>query len=319
MLASAISKDYKDWSDLEMGLARFVSTLHLNEVDNFIESKVRLEDALAAYLQRQEKRLFYSEVNRVAQAFRRRVLDAHKNLNVEWAEEFENIRQRTKAGIKYQFVTFNYTEVLDNLIALCNSAFSNFSTRSIGPITYTDSIVTPLHIHGTLSQDLILGIDSIAQINDVELRSNEQLLNCFVKTKMNKELGEKRAERFVQMLEQSQYVYLYGLSWGDSDQTWWKKLIEWLISAPENRLVLCAYVDGYVSGSAAKKLRIINEKKKYFANQGDCDNDTFEKIKDRIQVIINSDIFDIKEIQVKPDETDGELTEKQRKELAGVV
>lgn len=216
-------------------------------------------------------------------------------------------------------MTFNYTELLDKLVELCNKKYSPFSSHIVGPNTYQDTVHSPLHIHGTLSQDLILGIDAIEQLSDIELHSNEQLLRCFVKTQMNKELGERRTENLKKMIAQSRYILLYGLSWGDSDQTWWKELIEWLISAPENRLVLCAYVDGYVSGSAAKKLRIINEKKKYFACQGGCDNDTFEEIKDRIQVIINPNLFDIKEIQVKPDELDGELSEKQHKELAGVV
>lgn len=319
MLAGAISKDYKNWSDLEMGLAKFVDSLSTRWVDEFIESKVRLEDGLVDYLKRQENRVLFNDEARVAEAFRKKILNFYECLNAEWREEYRAVRQKANAAIQYQFVTFNYTELLDKLVELCNKKYSPFSSHIVGPNTYQDTVHSPLHIHGTLSQDLILGIDAIEQLSDIELHSNEQLLRCFVKTQMNKELGERRTENLKKMIAQSRYILLYGLSWGDSDQTWWKELIEWLISAPENRLVLCAYVDGYVSGSAAKKLRIINEKKKYFACQGGCDNDTFEEIKDRIQVIINPNLFDIKEIQVKPDELDGELSEKQHKELAGVV
>ena len=301
MLARAIGKDYKNWSDLEMGLADYVNSLDIRQIDEFIESKVCLEDGLVEYLKKQEERVLFADETRVAEMFRSKVLNFCEDLNAEWREEYKEVRKKANSAIQYQFVTFNYTEVLDKLVELCTRKYSPFSSHTAGSTTYQDTILSPLHIHGTLSEDLILGIDSIEQLSSLELRRNEQLVSCFVKTQMNKELGEHRIERFKKIIEQSQYIVLYGLSCGDSDKTWWKYLIEWLKSAPEKRLVFCVYIDGYVSGSAAKKLRIINEKKKIFASQGDCDNDTFEAIKERIQVVINSKLFSIKGIQVNPE------------------
>ena len=319
MLARAIGKDYKNWSDLEMGLADYVNSLDIRQIDEFIESKVCLEDGLVEYLEKQEERVLFADETRVAEMFRSKVLNFCEDLNAEWREEYKEVRKKANSAIQYQFVTFNYTEVLDKLVELCTRKYSPFSSHTAGSTTYQDTILSPLHIHGTLSEDLILGIDSIEQLSSLELRRNEQLVSCFVKTQMNKELGEHRIERFKKIIEQSQYIVLYGLSCGDSDKTWWKYLIEWLKSAPEKRLVFCVYIDGYVSGSAAKKLRIINEKKKIFASQGDCDNDAFEAIKERIQVVINSKLFSIKGIQVNPEKQDDEQMKMQLKELAGVV
>lgn len=321
MILNSIKEDkgYKNWSDLEMGLAKFVNTLDVNQVDDFIKSKVRLEDNLVEYLVRQESKLVFDDDVRVAEAFRKQILNFYQSLNAGWKTEYETVVGKETSAINYQFVTFNYTGVLDRLVRLCKKQYNPFSSHIVKPTTFSDMIKLPLHIHGTLSEDMILGVDSIEQIGKAELRNNEQLLTCFVKTYMNKALGEYRTETFKKMIEASRYIYLYGLSWGESDQTWWKILIEWLRSAPDNRLILCAYVKGYRAGSATKKLWTYNQKKKYFANQGLCDDKVFEEIKDRIQVIINSDLFNIKGIQVKHDELDGELSEKQHKELAGVV
>lgn len=301
MIVKSIKSNYENWSDLEMGLAQFVNNLSAKQVDCFIESKIRLEDALVSYLKAQENRLVFIDKSRVADAFRKCIKDFYKELNSEWKEEYETFLKKTNSAIHYEFVTFNYTEVLDKLIDLCKNKYSPFLSHVSMQTNYSDYISGPLHIHGTLSEDLILGIDSLEQLSNVELRNNEQLLNCFVKTRMNKELGERRTEQLEKIIKNSRYIFLYGLSCGDSDQTWWKCLIEWLKSSPENRLIICAFDKKYTGGSAAKKLRFVNARKDYFAVQGMCDKNLYSEIKNRIQIVINSKIFQIEEIQVTND------------------
>lgn len=319
MIASQIDGSYGKWSDLEMGLADFVNTLEPNQIKEFVASKVYLEEELVKYLKIQEARLLLPDQAKAAGVFRQRVLTFYKELNSEWQDEYITVLQKANGSLIYQFVDFNYTNTLDRLVELCQKRYDPFSSHRVGGSNYTDTIRCPLHIHGTLTKDLILGIDSIEQIQNLSIRRERYLANYFVKSQMNQALGEKRTERFKKMIDQSQYIYLYGLSCGDSDQLWWKYIIQWLQKHPLNRLIICVYKAEYASGSAARKLQIADEQRSFFLNQGMCDANLYENIKDKIHIIINSQIFSLDCVQVMPEKSEENGNCEIQEELVGAV
>ncbi|BFJ84530.1 hypothetical protein Ruko_09470 [Ruthenibacterium sp. TH_2024_36131] len=320
MLVKQIKSNYENWADLEMGLAKLASNLKSNQIEEFLQSKERMEDALIEYLRRQENRIEFSE-ELSAESFKSSVVSFYNILNTQWQEEYQNLRRSLKESITYQFVNFNYTNTLDRLVTLCKNKYKPLSNRVIAQTTYPDTIREPLHIHGTLKDNLILGIDSVDQINNFENRNNPELSAYLVKSNINKALGEKRMERFCNMIDKSRYLFLYGLSWGDSDQTWWKYIINWLSKNPNNRLILCAYAKGVVPISASKKLRIADKKRSFFVKQGLGDEDVYQQIEDRIQVIINPNIFSLDgthtHAETKPSNTN--VVTLSEKELVGAM
>lgn len=298
MIVKKIKGDYENWSDLEMGLARMASNLDDEQIEEFLRSKEKMEDALITYLRAQEERVSFSE-GVAAEHFRAQILSFYKKLNMEWSEEYQALMRNSKEGVTYQFVNFNYTNILDSLISLCQNRYNPFSNHTIGLTTYSDVIRAPLHIHGTLRGDLILGIDSMKQIDNLDHRRNPELAAYLVKSDINKALGEKRMERLYNMIDKSRYLVLYGLSWGSSDQTWWKYIMKWLLKDAHNRLILCTHVKGAAPVSGARKVRLANQSRLFFSQQGLCDKDSVQQAKDRIHVLINSDIFSTNGISVR--------------------
>lgn len=160
-----------------------------------------------------------------------------------------------------------YTSTLDRLIALCQQRLDPFSTHVGGSTRFSDLIDNPLHIHGTLSSSLILGVDAEAQIKNLEMRKDADILNYFVKPSINKASGEKRTEACKKIIDQSQYICLYGLSCGDTDQIWWKYILEWLKRGSGNRLVIYMYSNKSRSPSAGRELRMIDQIKYFFKSR----------------------------------------------------
>ncbi len=269
-LATEIKADYPKWSDLEMGLADFAASLKDSEISSFLNSKEKMEDALVTYLKGQEARLKFSSESVVADSFKAKTINFYKELNMEWRLEYESLSRNLKEPIVYQFVNFNYTNTLSRLIELCKSRFSPFSSHTTAHTTYADEIKMPLHIHGTLNGDLILGINSMNQLGDSSNSKNPELATYLVKSNLNKALGERRIDDFCNIINRSRYLLLYGLSWGDSDQTWWEYIMKWLLTSPQNRLILCRYIEGGKPVSATKKCGLLMMRAISFQLKGDA-------------------------------------------------
>lgn len=113
-------------------------------------------------------------------------------------------------------------------------------------------------------------------------------------------MGELNISKAKTMINSSCYVCIYGLSIGDTDNYWWSYLIEWLLKDTKHRLVLFVYNHTIIQSSAQEKLRCSNSNKnKIISKNYEIDEETKNKIRDRIIVIQNSKIFDFENIDIK--------------------
>ena len=87
-------------------------------------------------------------------------------------------------------MSFNYTSVLDKCLDITKPNIENFDSRNKKPGQYhvTDKIKKIIHIHGTLQNNLILGVDNVEQINNETLKKDNDFLWKIVKPLINKEL-----------------------------------------------------------------------------------------------------------------------------------
>ena len=90
----------------------------------------------------------------------------------------------------FNFVSFNYTNVLDKCLDITKPNIENFDSRNkkSGQYHAKDKIKNVIHIHGTLQNNLILGVDNVEQINNETLKKDNDFLWKIVKPLINKEL-----------------------------------------------------------------------------------------------------------------------------------
>lgn len=163
--------------------------------------------------------------------------------------------------------------------------------------------MSPHHIHGKLTEDLILGLDNAEQILNDKLKNNPKLTNYIVKSTVNTALGEKKIEKAKEIIDKSKYICLFGLSIGDTDGMWWSYIIEWLKRDKDNRLVLFINRNTFVQLSGQEKIRFRDSNREMMLERSRCEvAETLELVQDKIIIVPNSKIFDLENIIVEEKE-----------------
>lgn len=120
--------------------------------------------------------------------------------------------------IHINWVTFNYTDTFESVFGSSAGIIHQYPT--VGP----DRLLSVLHIHGSLSQKPILGVNDVSQIANESFRSNHYFLYEFVKPMYNRGCQNNREALFNEMINKADIIVLMGTSVGVTDSIWWKRI-----------------------------------------------------------------------------------------------
>lgn len=300
LLSKSIKDDYEMWSDLEVGLGEFLKDINENQIEEFLDSKSTLERMLSEYLTLENNKVRIKDEKAIAEEFKKKVLNFFSDFNALDKEHYHQVISSTKAQINYNFITFNYTSVLDMIVSTAQKNCKPFGNHSAGGLGYNDLVVLPHHIHGKLTEDLILGLDNTEQIVNEKLKSNPKLTNYIIKSAVNTALGEKKIEKAKEIIDKSKYVCLFGLSIGNTDGMWWSYIIEWLKRDKDNRLVLFINKNTNVQLSGQEKIRFRDSNREMMLERSRCeDSETLKTVQDKIIIVPNSKIFNLENIMLE--------------------
>lgn len=299
IISKSISKDYELWADLEIGLGAFLEKIDEPQIKEFLDSKRNLEKLLSEYLTLQNQRVSLPEESAIAEEFKKKITGFFNDFNSSDKEDYRKTISNIHEIISYSFITFNYTDVLDKIIFATQQKCKPFSSHTSGGMGYHDIIKTAHHVHGKLTEDLILGLDNKDQILNEKLKNNPRLTNYIIKSTVNKALGERKTEIAKDIIDKSRYICLFGLSIGDTDSLWWSYIIHWLGKSSENRLVLFVNENTMVQLSGQEKIRFRDDKRSNMLARSKCtDPKIMESVQDKIIVVPNSKIFTFENIVV---------------------
>lgn len=296
ILSRAIADNYDRWADLEVALGKVLKDVTPEQIDEFLDSKGKLEGDLAEYLRHEEGRLDLSNKNLPGE-FQKNVAGFSKEFTAKEQADFRAWQASVNAAITYRFISYNYTNGLDGVVEK-GKTVQSFATHVSGSTRYTDSVGAVHHIHGTLDGDLILGVNDASQIDNPALQTDSRLVDYIVKAEVNEALGEQRIENAKRIIDESDYIGVYGMSIGDTDLMWWQYILAWLQKKDSRRLVLYVYADPSDNPSGQEKLRRINAWKDIFLSQSGAHADAAAKVRGQIIVVICSKIFDFSSITV---------------------
>lgn len=305
LIFESLHTDYSKWSDMELGLSNLLSKVPKNKLSVFFDEKEELEKLLIEYLTGEEARISYTNENELAEMFRNMVRDFYNYLNQNEKNHYTKIVAETRNKINYCFVTFNYTTTLDKMVKITNERIHSFSVHVAVNTQYTDTLQPPIHIHGSLVEDLVLGVDNVEQIVNEEYKDNEEVINYIIKPTVNQLLGENKQEIAQDLINHSCYVCLFGLSIGETDKTWWSFLANWLSQDKNRRLVIFS-VDENTQMSGQTKIRFANTIKALFLKRAEWNEPENANIKDQILVLKNTKLFDLKPVIFTDDSVNNE-------------
>lgn len=295
--------DFNNWADLELGLGNMLKSISKDKIVDFLNSKGILEECLTDYLKKQNSFFKISDSKKAIEKFKNNIVGFYNGFNSEETEKYKNTISTYRSDITVSFITFNYTDTLDKIVEECQKETKIIGSFRDGPGNLRSILISkPLHIHGTLEEGMVLGVNDDSQISNDEFKNDIDFQNYFIKPKVLTELGEQKISKAKQIIDNSNYVCLFGLSIGDTDSFWWSYLMEWLQRDNNNRMVL--YVRGdNVSFSAQQYLRKRDDSRKYMLKQARCSKaEIIQKVSGRIIVVNNSKIFDLPGIIIKAKE-----------------
>jgi len=242
------NKDYKNWADFEKALGIYTEKFTPNNINDLIIQIDSFRNVLIKKFKEEESRIDYvKNITEIISEVKRSLMEFTNNLSYEDKQAVSRILSfsRENNNLTYNFLSFNYTNVLDKCVEIINSDKENIGSRSKtdqkGLYLINDKIENVIHIHGTLKDNFILGVDNTDQISNTILKNDNDFLWKIIKPLTNKELKKSNVEDAKKIINKSSIICVFGMSIGETDTTWWKHILTWLKSDISKHLVIFIY------------------------------------------------------------------------------
>lgn len=295
-LTDSIKKDIETWADLERQLGIYAGTISPEKADEFFNNIDELESSLTQYLKEVSSSKLIVEQNG-GNEFKERITGFVRYLPIREQEHFKVIIAKVCETIYYSFIDFNYTEYIDQIYAEAKNV-KPFGTHIGGSTNYHDEIRMPLHIHGYLDDELILGVNDETQIGETNATPLPVIVEYMSKPSINDKLGNQKIKQAKTIIDKSLYICVYGMSLGITDKSWWSYIGEWLKGSTDRRLILFMHGDPSHFNLGSRIARKQDEVRRRFLTTIEM-QDQYESLAQQIIVQFNSSIFDFDSIKLE--------------------
>ncbi len=215
------------WSNAELAFGKYTDEVvkQGKTVETYFERYDDFCTHLATYLRKQEERV---AIDGNEQDF----IDAIQNFHVGLSEAQRDAVNIAESGIDggytFNFIVFNYTEIIDKITTGIKINKAKFGTRTIKSTAKANALGKVIHVHGTTTKDMIFGVNDETQISNAELFEGVSPLyiNSIIKQKTNQGNEARIDEKTYELIKNSSCIYIYGMSLGDTDAIWWNRIIE---------------------------------------------------------------------------------------------
>jgi hypothetical protein len=269
------------WADFEKGLGEYSRQFTIDNIDDFYECYQDAHYKLMEYLENQEQNITVSddEVN----IFSNSLLDFYSELIPVEQEMFQNMTTNISADINYRLVSLNYTYLVDEFL---ENFKSPLKTWNAGGYNRRASVEELVHAHGYSDKWPILAVDNISQLNE-NLLEDDNFQNIMVKSNAVSTAGEHWTDRAESIIDHSDIICLYGVSIGETDTRWWKRVCKWLEN-PNKKLVVFWYDENMTSDNISLLTKMRNEDRVKRKILSYANENARSEISKKISVIINT-------------------------------
>ena len=290
------------WADLEERLGKELEKVSKDTLEQFYDDKEELDGLLLDYLESEQKRYSFDDKERIIKEFNRSMLEFYTEMPAENINSIKETMEKFKDDeFTYSYITFNYTNILDKIVGLYKDEKRVISSHQGYGSIRRNSIGRVVHIHGTIDEEMILGVNDESQIINDFLREEELFKDTFIKERMNRNIGQRKIEIVADVIKNSRIICVFGMSIGNTDKIWWEKLVDWLLGNEYNKLIIFSRVDDALLNKRfpARMIRS-NEKIKrtiFEKGKGKWSEDYYSDIKKRILISYNANIFSLLKVK----------------------
>ncbi len=215
-LMEDIQSDYQTWADLEEGLGKY--SAKFADVDVFREVLQILNVRLKDYLKAQVGKI--NSLGLSAPKLVKNLMYPESELELKQRSEYlDFFVKKNPSSVHIDCVTFNYTNTFETILGDKSSFLGHLDVKNI-PV-YVDGI---MHIHGSLDDMILIGVNDESQIANENFRGNAELCEEFVKPEINRGCENLKNESFAKLIQNADVIVLFGVSIGLTDSVWWQAI-----------------------------------------------------------------------------------------------
>lgn len=199
---------YETWADLEIGMGKYSSQCADKNV--FLKCLADIKSNLKEYLQKESEKIkLYSLKSNST------FLDIGSVLDPQPQNQYKLFSNNLSRGKEISIMTFNYTSTLEWLLDFHGVP---------RPLSPTVSLYTIHHVHGTLDDMMVMGVNDSTQISNSNFSSDLDVVEEFVKPEYNDACMNNKNSISETLISNADIIVLYGTSLGQSDEKWWKQI-----------------------------------------------------------------------------------------------
>lgn len=212
------------WSDAEMAMGEYLGQFTEENISVYYKNIKDFKLRLSEYLKSQNQEYNIADDPAVTERFKDFLLNSVDDIMLR-KEQLTLTTMRVIREVAISFVSFNYTDAIDRIANAIKKGGKELEKRNGHP-TYIKDLY---HVHGTLRSSVIMGVDNMGQLDISNVADTAKLRRTLIKPVTNEELGRSDAREAENRIKESEYVFVYGLSFGETDARWWdiirKKLL----------------------------------------------------------------------------------------------
>lgn len=230
------------WADYERRIGHYASEIEASTESSEAEreyfyAKKSLDDSLRNYLSLQDKRI---NEDFVASNFKDCMDSISDWLGLLAPRERQVVLKQFSSRpleFRYKLLCFNYTRTLSELAQ--PALGTQLTPRQFADSAINHSLVGFRHVHGTLSDMPICGVDDSDQILSEALSSSDMVKSTIVKRFTQQMMGSDDDLLAMEDLKGSSIIIVFGMSFGATDRRWWKAVYDRLCSNDSRFVVIC--------------------------------------------------------------------------------
>lgn len=223
--------------------------------------------------------------------------------------------------LEIDIINFNYTNTIGKVLSKQKKELyyiENIFQEVWGKRMTHIKRINEIHIHGEIQEGSAIGVNDLTQINISAIGSAEEAQN-YVKQHIVDTYDDKRIDRTKNIINQSNFIIIFGCSLGDTDEIWWEHIIESMRTHQTQKVILHDFdenrsQDPRYAQSFNKENEITRKKLMKYTPSDPRYGDEIQKgIRKRIYPVINGELFSEKNSFLKG-LMQKELEEEKQKE-----
>lgn len=290
-IISSISDNVETWSNLEKRLGSL--TKELKGVEGFAEAYESLYLKLKKYLQTQENLFVADSIERYRKELANPFIDLSYGEQIGYQGYISGFFGVSSV---INVVTFNYTDVFERAIGY------QYQPTHLKSDYFPDGIQlnNVYKVHGSLRGTFLMGVNDTSQIANPSFAENQDICDFLVKPQANHNMGLYFDQFSMDLIGSANLIVVYGMSIGETDRLWWKRIAETLKSPNVRMIVFHHMRDPIPEDLKWKEPKIKRDFKKHFEDIAEIPESQRTEIDERITVSLKGFLFNPHVVRYEP-------------------